>query len=99
MPPVAPARRPRLLFIPIRVLLITFLLTLLALAISLFLGIIGIVISAEMRGVAPNMPSAYRIVAAPTAIVVALVGLVASIIVEVRHYRQTKVLSEIERAV
>lgn len=99
MPHVAAARRPRPVFLPIRVLLITFLLTLLALAVSLLLGIIGIVISAEMRGVAPNMSTAYRIVAFPTAIVVGLLALVASIIVEVRNYRQTKVLSEIERAV
>ena len=83
---------------PVRVFLITVLFTLLAFAVSLLLGILGTVIAAAVRGTAPDMKVAYRHVALPVAIIVALIALVSAVILEVRNYRQAKALAEIERA-
>ncbi len=84
--------------IPVRVFLVTFLMTLLSFAISLLLGILGVVAGARARGATPNLTVAYRLIALPAAGVVAAVVLVSSIVLEVRHYRQAKALAEIERA-
>lgn len=96
----APAhpRAPRWFWIPVRVLLVTFLLTLLSFAVSLLLGIIGLLTGARLRGTTPNMPLAYRHIALPAAAVVGVVVLVSAIALEIRHYRQAKVLAEIEKA-
>jgi hypothetical protein len=91
-------RKPRWYLIPVRVLLVTFLLTLLAFAVSLLLGIIGVVVGAKLRGGTPNMQVAYRDVAAPVAATVFAIVLVSSIFMEVRNYRQAKALAGIERA-
>lgn len=91
-------RPPRLIFIPVRILLITFLLTLLSLALGLLLGILGIVMVATVRGVAPNLTLAYRYVGLPTAAVVGVIALIAVAIIEVRNYRRDKALADIERA-
>ena len=84
--------------IPVRVLLVTFLLTLLAFAVSLLLGIVGIVIGARLRGVPPNMTLAYKNIAAPAAAMVGAIVLISAASMEIRHYRQTKTLDEIEKA-
>jgi ABC-type dipeptide/oligopeptide/nickel transport system permease component len=84
--------------VPVRVLLITFLLTLLSFAISLLLGIVVVAISSRIRGAHPNMSLAYRHFAIPAAIVVAVIVLISATVVEVRHYRQAKALAEIARA-
>ena len=81
-----------------RVFVVTFLLTLLSFAISLLLGILGVVIGAKLRGITPNLAQAYRLVALPAAAIVGSVVLVSSIAMEVRHHRQAKALAEIERA-
>ncbi len=94
---VHPAK-PRWYMIPVRVVLITFLLTLLSFALSLLLGILGLVISGRIRGVHPNMAAAYRHFAFPAAIAVAAVCLVSATITEVRYYRQAKALAGIARA-
>jgi hypothetical protein len=91
-------RKPRWLWIPVRVFVVTFLLTLLSFAISLLLGILGVVIGAKLRGITPNLTQAYRFVALPAAAIVGSVVLVSSIAMEVRHYRQAKALAEIESA-
>jgi len=93
-----PAARPRWYLIPVRVLLVTFLLTLLSFAVSLLLGILGLVISARLRGIPPNMPAAYRHVALPAAATVAAIVFISASVMEIRHYRQSKVLAEIERS-
>lgn len=93
-----PTRPPRLILVPVRVLLITLLLALLSLAVSLLIGIVGIVVVARMRGVEPNMTLAYRHVAVPTAAVIGAIALVTAVVVEVRTYRRNKALAEIERA-
>ena len=80
-----------------RILLVTFLLTLLSFAVTLLLGILGIVIAARLRGIHPNMTLAYRHIAAPAAAVVGGVVLVSATVTEIRHYMQAKTLAEIER--
>jgi hypothetical protein len=97
MPASNNARRLAWYLIPARVLLVTFLLTLLAFAVSLLLGILGLVITARVRGVHPNLTTAYRHIALPAAAVAAAIVLVSAAVIEVRHHRQTKVLAEIER--
>jgi hypothetical protein len=98
MPPSnSPASKPHWYSIALRVLLVTFLLTLLSFAVSLFLGILGIVIAARLRGVHPNMAIAYRDCALPVAAATGFVALISASVVEVRHYRRNKALAEIER--
>lgn len=80
-----------------RVLLVTFLLTLLVFAISLLLGILGVVIAARLRGLPPNMPTAYRYIALPVAAAGGAFALISASVMEIRRYRQTKALAEIER--
>lgn len=80
-----------------RVLLVTFLLTLLSFAVSLLLGILGLVIAAKLQGTHANVTIAYRYVAPPAAAVVGAIVLVSAIFLEVRHYRQAKALADIER--
>jgi len=94
---VSPAQ-PRWYLIPVRVLLVTFLLTLLSFAVSLLLGILGTVIAGRLRNVHPNMTFAYRHVALPTAAVIAGIVLIGATIMEIRNYRQAKALTGIARA-
>jgi hypothetical protein len=95
--PGAP-RRPRLVLALARALLVTFLVTLLAFAVSLLAGILGVVIYSRVQHVPPSFSFVYKSVAAPFAIVVGAVVLVLSIVMEIRHYRQAKALVAIERA-
>jgi hypothetical protein len=90
--------RPRWYLIPARVCVITFLLTALSFAVSLLLGILGLIAVAWVRGVHPNLAIAYRHIAAPAALAIAAIVLVTTVSLEIRHYRQMKVLGEIERA-
>ena len=76
--------------VPLRVLLVTFLLALLSFAVCLFLGIMGLVITAAVRGVHPNMTIAYREVALPAALLAGVAALVVAIVAEIRHYRQER---------
>jgi ABC-type dipeptide/oligopeptide/nickel transport system permease component len=92
-------QRPVWYLIPLRALLVTFLLTLLSFAVSLLLGILGVVIAARLQGLHPNMTIAYRHVALPVAAVVSTIVLIAAVVMEIRRYRQTKALSEIERMI
>ena len=92
-------REPRWYGIPFRVAFITFLLTLLAFAISLLLGIVGLVVFAKIRGGTPNLAVAYRQIAFPAAMTVAAIVFLSSLIVEVRHYRECKATAELDRMV
>jgi hypothetical protein len=95
---MANSSQPRWIGIPLRVLAVTVLLTLLAFAIALLLSILGTVVYSKMAHVAPNLPFAYRHLAFPFAISVGAIVLVLSLAMEVRHYRERKVLAGIERA-
>ncbi|MDQ1389186.1 MAG: hypothetical protein QOF56_2640 [Acidobacteriaceae bacterium] len=82
---------------PVRVLLVTFIGTLISFAVSLLLGILGTVVMSSLRHVNPNMTVAYRHIALPVALVAGSVIFVLSLTMEVRHYRQSKTLAAIAR--
>jgi hypothetical protein len=86
----APSRKLRWLFIPLRVLLVSLLIAVLSFAVCLLLGILGLAITAWLRGVQPDMTVAYRHIAFPVAIVVGTGALVGTIVIEVRHYRRQR---------
>jgi len=99
MPAAAKAHTlPRWYLVPVRVLILTFLCALLAFALSLLLGIIGIVVRGRIGGVHPNLTLAYRYVALPVAAGMAGVVLITMTVVEIRRYRQVKALRQIEEA-
>jgi uncharacterized membrane protein YfcA len=80
------------------VLLVTFIVTLLSFAVSLLLGIGGVLLASWLKGAHPNMTFAYRYVALPVAAMVAVIVLVSASVMEIRHYREAKTLDGIERA-
>lgn len=95
---MAPASRtPRWYGVPVRIFLVTFIATLLCFAVSLLLGILGVVGVALVRGIHPDMRIAYRLIALPAALVAGSICFVLAIVMEVRHYRQAKTLTAIER--
>ncbi len=95
MPPKP--RPPRWYAIPVRVLLVTFIGTLLSFAVSLLLGIIGTVVVAAWRRINPDMTAAYRHIALPAALVAGSIIFVLALAMEIRHYRQSKTLAAIAR--
>ena len=64
---------------------------------SLFVAIFGTMIVSALRGIHPDMRIAYRLIALPTALVAGTIIFVLSLVMEIRHYRQVKALSAIER--
>ena len=88
---------PRWYAIPVRVLLVTFIGTLISFAVSLLLGIIVTVVWSSLRHVRPNMTVAYRQIALPAALAAGGIILVLVLTMEVRHYRQSKTLAQIAR--
>ncbi|PYX80131.1 MAG: hypothetical protein DMG70_24830 [Acidobacteria bacterium] len=95
--PATQGRKPRLILVPSRALLVTFLITLLSFAVSLLLGIVGVLIYSRVYRIRPNLTMAYRNIAAPCAVVVAVIVLLVSLVMEVRHYRQAKALWSLEK--
>ena len=91
-------RPPRWWMIPLRVLLFTFLFTLLGFAMTLLLGIVGVLIASRLQHISPNLALAYRGVAPIGGAIVGGIVLVSSLTMELRHYRRSKTLSGIERA-
>jgi hypothetical protein len=89
-------RPPRWYAIPVRVLLVTFIGTLISFAVSLLLGIIGTVAVSALRGVHPDMTVAYRQIALPAAAVAGSIIFVLALTMEIRHYRQSKILAALE---
>jgi TRAP-type C4-dicarboxylate transport system permease small subunit len=92
-----PNRSPHWYGIPVRVFLLTFIGTLLCFAVSLLLAIIGTVVVAALHGVHPDMRIAYRTVALPMGLVAGAIVFVLALVMEIRHYRQSKTLSAIEK--
>ncbi|HET9305402.1 MAG TPA: hypothetical protein VFO46_05185 [Candidatus Sulfotelmatobacter sp.] len=88
---------PRWYGVPARILVVTFIGTLLCFAVSLLLGILGVVSLSLLRGIHPDMRIAYRMIAVPTALVAGTIIFVLAVAMEVRHYRQAKTLTAIER--
>jgi hypothetical protein len=95
MPPTP--HPPRWYAIPVRVLLVTFIGTLISFAVGLLLGIFGTVVLSSLRHVNPNMTVAYRHIALPAAAVAGSIVFVLALTLEIRHYRQSKTLSAIVR--
>jgi hypothetical protein len=71
--------------------------TLLCFAVTLLFAILGTVITAKLQGVHPDMRIAYRYIALPVAAVAGTIIFALSLLMEIRHYRQTKALAAIER--
>ena len=90
-----PPRTPRWYAIPFRVLLATLIGTLLCFAVTLLFALL--VITAKLQGVHPDMRIAYRYIALPVAAVAGTIIFALSLLMEIRHYRQTQALAAIER--
>jgi hypothetical protein len=88
---------PRWYGVPVRVLLVTFIGTLISFAVSLLAAIIGTVLVARLRGVNPDMTVAYRQIALPAALVAGGIIFALALSLEIRHYRESKALSTIEK--
>ena len=84
-------------WIPVRVLIVTLLLTLISFAITLLLSLLVLIMTAQAGGIAPNLTIAYGHIALPTAIVIGTATLIVSTTMEVRHHRQTKALARIAK--
>ena len=82
-----PPRPPRWYAIPVRVLLMTFLATLICFAVSLLLAILGTVIISALRHIHPDLRTAYRMIALPFAVVAGCIVFALSLGMEIRHYR------------
>ena len=77
--------------------MVTFIGTLIVFAVSLMIGIVGTVILSALHHVHPNMTIAYRVIAAPAALVAGSIVFVLALGMEIRHYRQSRSLAAIER--
>jgi branched-subunit amino acid ABC-type transport system permease component len=82
--------------IPVRVLLVTFIGTLISFAVSLLVGIIGTVAVSALRHIHPNMTVAYRLIALPAAVVAGSMIFVLALAMEIRRYRQSRTLAALE---
>jgi hypothetical protein len=98
MPALAKAHRPTWYAVPVRIALVTFLLTLISFALCLLLAILGSVLAAKVRGLPADLPYAYRHVALPIAAGVGAVVLLMTTVSEIRHYRQSSALAGIARS-
>jgi hypothetical protein len=87
MPAPKPPSSKGWFWIPFRILLVSFLLSLLSFAVCLLLGILGLAIGARLRGVHPDMALAYRHFAFPAAAVIGGIALIVVTTMEFRHYR------------
>lgn len=81
----------------VRILLLTFIGTLMSFTTSLLLAIVGTVVVSAIRGVRPDMTIAYWHIALPIALVAGGMILLFATVFEVRHYQQRKALRAIER--
>ena len=86
----SPARSPRWYGIPIRIVVITFIGTLLVFALGLLLAIIGTMIASAIRGIPPDMRIAYRLIALPMAACAGVMIFIGSVVMEIRHYLKAK---------
>jgi hypothetical protein len=91
------ARAPHWYTIPVRVALVTFIGTLLSFSVTLLFAIFGTVILAALHGTHPDMRIAYRHIALPIALVAGGIIFVSVLVMEIRHYRQVRTLTAIER--
>ena len=81
---------PTLLGIIPRVVLITFGITGISFAVSLFVGIIAMSMMGAFKGHFPDMRMAYRMFALPIAMMVGTLALTIASVVEIREYFRAK---------
>ncbi|HEU5336051.1 MAG TPA: hypothetical protein VFU27_08815 [Terriglobales bacterium] len=81
-------RKPRLLGVLVRTLLITFVVTLLTFAVTLLLAIVGFSLLGVIQGHHPDMANAYRFIALPMAVLAAVIVLVTAFMNELKLYRR-----------
>ena len=94
---ISASRSPHWYGIPLRVLLLTFIGTLLCFSIILLLAIFGTVLVAALHGVHPDLRIAYRHIALPAGIGAACIISLLAAFNEIRHYRQSRALTALER--
>jgi len=82
----------------VRILLLTFIGTLLCFSVTLLLSLIGTFVMAAIRGAPPDMRIAYRHFAVPLAVIECGVIFICSSVMEIRHFHRARALSAIERA-
>jgi hypothetical protein len=92
------SRSPHWYGVPVRILLLTFIGTLLCFSVTLLLSLIGTVVIAALRGAHPDMRIAYRHFAVPMAAIEGAIIFVCATVLEIRHYHRARTLSAIERA-
>lgn len=90
--------KPRWYMIPVRAGFVSFLVTLVSFALSLLLSLIGMVLVGKLHSTTPDLRFAYRHIALPVALSVGVIVLVLALIMEIRHYRQSRALAQIARA-
>jgi hypothetical protein len=76
-----------------RVLMLTFGLTGISFAVTLFFSILGMVAWGFAHGHLPDMRMAYRQFAFPVAVVVAVFAFAGAWVTEIRYYRRAKALA------
>ena len=96
MPLKAAFGKPRWYLVPVRAFVVTLVVTLLAFAVSLLLGIGGVLLGARLRGIRPDLTLAYRDVAIPIAALAAAVVVVSSSLLEMRHFQRARALARLE---
>jgi uncharacterized BrkB/YihY/UPF0761 family membrane protein len=94
---IMPNRAPRWYLVPVRVVIVVVIVTLLAFAIGLLLGICGVVLWAKLHGVHPDLRLSYRYIAFPAAALVAAIALATASFMEVRDFRRARSLYRLER--
>lgn len=89
-PHIVSVRKPNAALVVVRVIVVTVLITLLCFAISLFLGIAGIVLVGMIKGGLSDLSLAYRHIALPVAVVAMVIAFIVTLVVEVKHYRRMR---------
>lgn len=90
--------KPRWYMIPVRAGFVAFLVTLISFALSLLLSLIGMVLVGKLHSTTPDLRFAYRHIALPVALSAGVIVLALALIMEIRHYRQSRALAQIARA-
>ena len=80
----------RLILLPFRILLVTFVITGLTMAASLMIGLIVTVAWAALHGVQPDVALAYRNIAFPVIRVEAVIVFLLATTIEIRYYRSRR---------
>jgi hypothetical protein len=87
---MAKQRKPSFVMLLVRVVVITVLATLLAFCVSLFLGILGIMLFDLIASGGINLANAYKHVALPAAAVALVVAFCAALITEIQYYSRAR---------